>query len=134
MIKEQKVTGCQFSSLIFYYLNFNIVQKTIKFSLLTMSFLFFILITNAQNQIGIFINHSDIGKPKLSGDALFNNEDQTYNLKGSGYNIWFGRDEFHYAYNKIKGDFILTGNFKMKVVGKDPHRKIEGGPYERPRG
>jgi TolB protein len=124
MIKEQKVTGCQFSSLIFYYLNFNIVQKTIKFSLLTMSFLFFILITNAQNQIGIFINHSDIGKPKLSGDALFNNEDQTYNLKGSGYNIWFGRDEFHYAYNKIKGDFILTGNFKMKGVGKDPHRKI----------
>ena len=97
MIKEQKVTGCQFSSLIFYYLNFNIVQKTIKFSLLTMSFLFFILITNAQNKIGIFINHSDIGKPKLSGDALFNNEDQTYNLKGSGYNIWFGRDEFHYA-------------------------------------
>ena len=124
MITKQKASGYQFSSLVFYYLNFNIVQKTIKVSLLTVSFLFFILIANAQNQIGIFSNHSDIGNPKLSGDALFNNEDQTYNLKGSGYNIWFGRDEFHYAYNKIKGNFILTANFKMKGIGKDPHRKI----------
>ena len=124
MITKQKASGYQFSSLVFNYLNFYIVQKTTKFTLLTMSFSFFILMATAQNQIGIFSNHSDIGKPKLSGDALFNNEDQTYNLKGSGYNIWFGRDEFHYAYNKIKGNFILTGNFKMNGVGKDPHRKI----------
>ncbi len=78
----------------------------------------------AQNPVGIFSSHADIGKPKLSGNASYNTDDQSYNLKGAGYNIWFGRDEFHYAYNKIKGDFILTGNFKILGKGVDPHRKI----------
>ena len=44
-------------------------------------------------------------------------------LKGSGYNIWFERDEFHYLFNKIKGDFILTANFKFEGNGTEPHRK-----------
>jgi TolB protein len=76
------------------------------------------------NPVGIFSNHADIGKPKIAGSAAFNTTDQSYNLKAGGYNIWFGRDEFHYAYNKIKGDFILTANFKLLGKGTDPHRKI----------
>jgi TolB protein len=82
------------------------------------------LFTMAQNAVGIFTNHADIGNPKLKGEAGYNEADQSYNLKGAGYNIWFGRDEFHYAWNKIKGDFILTANFKMLGKGVDPHRKI----------
>ncbi|MGZ8550500.1 MAG: TolB family protein [Chitinophagaceae bacterium] len=83
-----------------------------------------VLFSMAQNQVGIFTNHSDIGNPKTKGDAVYNIADQSYNLKGGGYNIWFGRDEFQYAYNKIKGDFILTANFKILGKGVDPHRKI----------
>jgi len=86
--------------------------------------LLIVTIIFAQNPVGIFSNHSDIGKPKLSGSIIYNSEDQSYNLKGAGYNIWFGRDEFHYAFNKLKGDFILTANFKMLGKGVDPHRKI----------
>jgi TolB protein len=78
----------------------------------------------AQSPVGIFSNHSDIGAPKLSGGTVFNTDDQSYTLKGAGYNIWFGRDEFHYAYKKIKGDFILTANFKMPGKGVEAHRKI----------
>ena len=78
----------------------------------------------AQNPVGIFTNHADIGNPKLKGAATYNLAEQSYNIKGAGYNIWFGRDEFHYAYNKIKGDFILTANFKILGKGVDPHRKI----------
>lgn len=78
----------------------------------------------AQNPVGIFQDHKDIGKPKLSGDAGFDPSVQYYKLKGGGYNIWFERDEFHYAYRKIKGDFILTGDFEFVGSGKDPHRKI----------
>jgi len=77
----------------------------------------------AQNQIGIFNNHADIGKPKLAGSTIFNKEEQSYNLKGAGYNVWFGRDEFQYVYNKIKGDFILTGNFKILSNASPVHRK-----------
>lgn len=76
------------------------------------------------NAVGIFSNHADIGNPKVKGSAVFNTSDQSYTLKGGGYNIWFNRDEFHYAYNKVKGDFILTANVKLLGDGKDPHRKI----------
>ena len=76
------------------------------------------------NPAGIFKNETDIGNPKIKGATVFNANTQTYSIKGGGYNIWFNRDEFHYLYNKIKGDFILTANVKMVGVGKDPHRKI----------
>lgn len=76
------------------------------------------------NTVGIFADHADIGNPKIKGAAVFNTSDQSYNLKAGGYNIWFNRDEFHYAYSKLKGDFILTANVKLLGEGKDPHRKV----------
>ena len=76
------------------------------------------------NPVGIFQNHADIGNPKLKGAALYNATDQSYNLKGAGSNVWFNRDEFHYAYSKLKGDFIVTANVKLRAEGKHPHRKI----------
>jgi len=78
----------------------------------------------AQEPVGIFKYNKDIGSPKLAGSASYDKESQTYTLKGSGYNIWFERDEFHYLYNKLKGDFILTANFAFVGKGVDPHRKI----------
>lgn len=91
--------------------------------ILTQVLLLSTVIILAQNPVGIFADHKDIGNPKTKGDVVFNPEDQSYNLKAGGYNIWFGRDEFHYAFNKIKGDFILTANFKFIGKGVDPHRK-----------
>lgn len=73
---------------------------------------------------GIFDIATDVGKPKNTGSTSYNSADQTYTLKGSGYNIWFNRDEFQYAATKLKGDFILTANFKHNGEGFDPHRKI----------
>jgi len=78
----------------------------------------------SQSPAGIFENHQDIGNPKKSGTTAYNVNNQEYTLSGSGYNIWFGRDEFHYTYKKLKGDFILTANFQFIGVGADPHRKI----------
>jgi WD40 repeat protein len=93
--------------------------------LLTIAFAMIINAAIAQvNRVGIFENNSDIGKPIISGSAVYNEKDQAYTLKGAGYNIWFGRDEFHYLYNKIKGDFILTANLEFTGEGKNPHRKI----------
>lgn len=81
-------------------------------------------IASAQNTpVGIFQSSSDIGKPKKAGSAVYDKADQSYTLKGAGYNIWFERDEFHYLYNKIKGDFILTANFEFIGKGNNPHRK-----------
>jgi Tol biopolymer transport system component len=85
---------------------------------------FFFSLASAQNmRTGIFQNSTDIGNPKNTGSALYDAADQSYTLKGSGYNIWFERDEFHFLYNEIKGDFIITANFKFKGDGSNPHRK-----------
>ncbi|HEX7016250.1 MAG TPA: hypothetical protein VF191_12140 [Cyclobacteriaceae bacterium] len=78
----------------------------------------------AQSQVGIFANSKDIGNPRNKGSATFDEATQTYALTGSGYNIWFERDEFRYVYNKMGGDFIITANFQFLGKGTDPHRKI----------
>jgi len=86
-----------------------------------------IFATNSQAQdktIGIFSTASDVGDPVVKGSEKYDSENQIYTLKGGGYNIWFNRDEFHYLYNKIEGDFILTANFEFVGEGVDPHRKV----------
>jgi TolB protein len=77
-----------------------------------------------QTSLGVFDSSEDVGKPKIAGSTSYDPATQVYTLKGAGYNIWFGRDEFHYAFKKIKGDFILTADFEFIGAGTDAHRKI----------
>src|SRR3954454_6348208 len=77
-----------------------------------------------QNSLGVFENNTDVGHPKIKGTTVYDKQTNTYTLEGGGYNIWFNRDEFQYAYKKLKGDFTLTANFEFAGEGKDPHRKI----------
>lgn len=82
-------------------------------------------ITKSQNlPLGFFETSKDIGNPKIKGSVVYDIIDQSYHLKGGGYNIWFNRDEFQYAFSKIQGDFILTANMKFLSKGMDAHRKI----------
>lgn len=96
-----------------------------KTLLLSIALFFLIPMVMAQpGSKGYFEESVDVGKPKIQGSSEYNPQDQSYLLKGAGYNIWFGRDEFHYLYKKLKGDFILTANFGFIGQGTDPHRKI----------
>ena len=75
-------------------------------------------------QIGEFSTSVDVGGPKLKGSSTYEEATQSYTLKGGGYNIWFNHDEFQFLYKKIKGDFLLTGNFQL--IGNERgngHRK-----------
>ena len=81
-------------------------------------------VTAQERPVGIFQDYADVGNPKLAGSTQYDEATQTYTLKGAGYNIWFARDEFQYAYKKLKGDFILTANFEFVGNGTDAHRKI----------
>src|SRR4030042_240330 len=100
--------------------------RTGKTCLLIFFCISLVMITaNAQDSaLGIFEGHRDIGKVTLPGSADFDAEIQEYHMEGSGKNTWFDRDEFHYLYKKIKGDFILTANIEFIGQGVDPHRKI----------
>ena len=73
---------------------------------------------------GIFDNHLDIGAVENKGVVSYNGEDQAYLIEGSGMNMWFADDQFHYLWKSIQGDFILRAKVSFIGKGVDPHRKI----------
>lgn len=87
-------------------------------------FLFYGSAYTQTNSVGIFEHHTDIGNPKNAGSAQYDKSSNTYIIKGSGYNIWFDKDEFQYAYKKLKDDFVLTANFEFAGENGNGHRKI----------
>lgn len=74
--------------------------------------------------VGVFDGHGDIGKVLKPGSASYNAKTRQYELAGSGYNIWFNHDEFHFLWKRMKGDFILTTRAEFVGKGTDPHRKV----------
>src|SRR5262245_50297581 len=73
--------------------------------------------------LGDFEAHVDVGSPKIAGHAAYNGASQVYTLSAGGVNIWAKRDEFHYVYRKMKGDFIIQAQVEFQGKGVDPHRK-----------
>jgi len=76
------------------------------------------------NSLGQFEAHGDIGNPKLAGLTSYDTANQEYTLTAAGTNMWFGRDQFHFAWKKLKGDFILRTRIEFEGKGVDPHRKV----------
>ena len=80
--------------------------------------------THAQDySASIFEGHADLGACRLKGDLQFVPGSQEYILTGSGDNIWFAEDQFHFAWKKLKGDFILSADVRFIGDGKHEHRK-----------
>jgi hypothetical protein len=73
--------------------------------------------------VGQFESHVDIGAPKLAGTAAYNGATQEYRLTASGTNMWDRKDEFHFAWQRMKGDFIVQARVEFVGKGVDPHRK-----------
>ncbi len=78
----------------------------------------------AQNAPGIFEKSIDVGPVLHKGSTTYDAASQTYQLSGAGANVWFTKDEFHFAYKKLSGDFILQCRGKLLGEGADPHRKF----------
>src|SRR5690554_6849855 len=66
-----------------------------------------------QQGLGIFSHQVDVGNPKIKGASVYDKESGEYHLSGAGENIWSERDEFHFLYKKIEGDFILRARIKF---------------------
>src|SRR6266542_1682777 len=67
--------------------------------------------------VGQFEGHGDIGSPRLSGSAAYNAVSQEYTLTSAGLNMWAARDEFHFVWKRMTGDFILRS--EERRVGKE---------------
>lgn len=75
------------------------------------------------NELGIFDGHNDIGNVHHAGWASYSESDNTYTISGSGTNMWFNTDEFHFVWKKMSGNVSLSSLIEMMDEGVDPHRK-----------
>jgi TolB protein len=73
---------------------------------------------------GHFEEHGDVGSPRISGSTAYNAVSQEFTLTAAGTNMWGPRDEFHFAWRRMKGDFILQARVELLGKGVDPHRKL----------
>jgi TolB protein len=80
------------------------------------------LMTQAQKSF--FPEAVNVGNPAISGKMVFSSESQTYEITGSGTNIWADKDEFFFAARKVSGDFILTSKVDMITQTGNAHRKM----------
>ena len=77
----------------------------------------------APGALGDFEGHVDVGAPKRAGSATYNAVSQEYALAAAGVNMWGPRDELHFAWTKLKGDFVVQARLQFQGTGTDPHRK-----------
>ena len=78
----------------------------------------------AQTPIGIFEAQTDVGRARGSRPALYEPQLQTYLVAGSGQNMWGDRDDFHFVWKRLTGNFILSTRARSIGAGVERHRKI----------
>src|SRR6516225_8471954 len=54
----------------------------------------------AQDPVGIFENHSDVGTVLHPGSTTFDSAKNTYSVRGSGENMWATADAFQFAWKR----------------------------------
>ena len=72
---------------------------------------------------GVFEKNQDIGAVKNAGKATYDETKQSYAVSGSGQNMWFVTDAFHFVWKKVSGDVTLSADISFPAPGKEPHRK-----------
>jgi hypothetical protein len=84
-----------------------------------------VLVTKvAGSQLGVFQGQADVGRPGRAGATAYDAARQEYLVSGSGRNMWETRDDFHYVWTRMTGNFILSTRARLVGAGIEPHRKI----------
>lgn len=89
---------------------------------LALSFLL-IHASQAQQPLGIFDDHSDIGTVLHAGSAAHDANTDTYTLHGSGVNMWFSEDAFQFAWKRVSGDVALSALVHFPDRSGNEHKK-----------
>ena len=79
--------------------------------------------TSAPAPLGIFEGQQDVGTVLHPCSADYDRATGTYTLSGSGENMWWALDDFHYVWKKVSGDFSLSADPALLGTGGDAHRK-----------
>ena len=82
------------------------------------------IVTSQENPLGVFADQGDVGSPLRAGHATYDARNEEYTIEGAGTNMWANRDEFHFVWRRLKGNFILTTRAAFAGKGVEPHRKL----------
>jgi TolB protein len=81
-------------------------------------------VVSAQSSVGIFDAQTDVGHARGSESASYDPQRQAYLVAGSGQNMWNDRDDFHFVWKRMTGNFILSTRARFVGAGVEEHRKI----------
>ncbi|MGA2252546.1 TolB family protein [Terracidiphilus sp.] len=73
--------------------------------------------------LGVFDGHGDIGTVLHAGTARYDAAAGTYTVTGSGENMWFGTDDFHFVWKKVSGDVAISADITFEGSQGNNHRK-----------
>ncbi|HZQ19551.1 MAG TPA: hypothetical protein VFA90_12575 [Terriglobales bacterium] len=77
----------------------------------------------AQQSLGIFTDHSDVGTILHPGSTTYDAKTGTYTLRGSGFNMWSTEDAFQFAWTKVSGDVALSALVAFSNSSGNEHKK-----------
>jgi len=61
-----------------------------------------------QNDIGTLLLQHGVS----AGTMIYDDTEDTYTILGSGKDIWFASDQFHFAHNELRGDVLITARIE----------------------
>jgi TolB protein len=77
-----------------------------------------------EKPLDLFDAHGDIGSVARPGSASEDAANGAIVIDGAGANMWFGADEGHFLWKRLKGDFIVSARVEFPGPGVEAHRKI----------
>ena len=80
--------------------------------------------SSGQQPLGQFEGHADVGPVQVAGRATYDARHGRYTISAAGTNMWEGRDEFHFVWKRMRGDFFIRARARFLGGGTVPHRKI----------
>ena len=78
---------------------------------------------NRAAPLGVFESSGDVGTVLHPGSVDYDAAKGTYTIAGSGENMWFARDAYHFVWKKMSGDVALSADIAFVGGGGNAHRK-----------
>jgi TolB protein len=77
----------------------------------------------SDQRLGQFQGQGDLGTILLPGSGHYDASNDSYTVSGSGANLWFGIDDFHFVWKKMSGDMAVTADIDFVGNKGNAHRK-----------
>ena len=74
-------------------------------------------------EVGVFEGHADVGTVLHPGAAQYDAARRSYTVSGSGENMWFVSDAFHFVWKKVSGDVTIAADIAFPAARGNAHRK-----------